>query len=180
MEHTPNSGPESGITKSHYFKRQSSGSPDICPDEHNFPLTEYITIHNATKVREGPRYPAYNSRAARLRSYTEWPHGMNPSPSSFSTAGFYFSGNTICPPASDHNKIKFGCTSITYKSLFLSREGDMTRCFHSGVILGEWRTTDDPFTEHARWFPNYVYVRHFKGEAFVRDCQRSHKTCTLM
>ena len=78
MEHRPNSGPERGI---HYFKRQASGSPDIGPDKHTFLLTEYITIQNATKIWEGPRYPAYNSKAARLRSYTEWPHGMNPSPS---------------------------------------------------------------------------------------------------
>jgi len=72
MEHRPHSGPERGITKLHYFKRQSSGSPDIGPDEHNFPLTEYLTICNATKIWEGPRYPAYNSKAARLR-YTVAP-----------------------------------------------------------------------------------------------------------
>ena len=75
MEHRPNSGPEKGET---YFKQQS---PDIGPDddEQSFPLTEFI-IYNATKFWEGPRYPAYKSKAARLRSYTEWPHGMNPSP----------------------------------------------------------------------------------------------------
>jgi len=89
MEHTPNSGPEKG---EHYFKQQS---PDIGPndDEQSFPLTEFIIIYNATKIWEGPRYPAYNSMAARLRSYTEWPHGMNPSPCSLSTAGFNFLGN---------------------------------------------------------------------------------------
>ena len=86
MEHRPNSGPEKG---ENYFKQQS---PDIVPDEQSFPLTEYITIHNATRMWEGPRYPAYNSRAARLRSYTEWPHGLNPSPSSLNTAGFSFIG----------------------------------------------------------------------------------------
>ena len=86
MEHRPNSGPEKG---ENYFKQQS---PDIGPEEQSFPLTEYITIYNATKIWEGPRYPAYNSRAARLRSYTEWPHGLNPSPSSLSTVGFYFIG----------------------------------------------------------------------------------------
>jgi len=47
-------------------------------------------------------------------------------------------------------------------------------------MLGEWRTTDDPFAEHARWYPDCVYVRYVKGEAFVRACQKSRKTCTLM
>jgi len=82
MECRPGSEPE----------RQTSGSEHIGPDEHIFYLTPYLTIHRATKFWEGPRYPAYNSKAARLRSYTEWPHGMNPSPSSLSTAGFYFFG----------------------------------------------------------------------------------------
>ena len=68
MEYRPNSGPERGI---HYFKRQTSGSEDIGPDELNFPLTQYLTIHRATKIWEGPRYPAYNSKAARFRTYTE-------------------------------------------------------------------------------------------------------------
>ena len=58
MEHRPNSALEKGI---HYFKRQESGSPDIGPDELGFPLKEYITIHNATKIWKGPRYPANNS-----------------------------------------------------------------------------------------------------------------------
>ena len=86
MEHTPNSGPEKG---ENYFKQQSS---DIGPDEHSFPLIEYFTIHKATKIWEGSRYLAYNSKAAWLASYTQWPHGMNPSPCSLSTAGFYFLG----------------------------------------------------------------------------------------
>jgi len=88
MEHRPNSRPDKG---ENYFKLQSS---DIGPDDdkQSFPLTEFITIYNATKIWEGPRYPAYNSKAARLRSYTQWPHGMNPSPFSLSTAGFYFLG----------------------------------------------------------------------------------------
>jgi hypothetical protein len=89
MEHTPSSGPEKG---ENYFKQQS---PDIGPDvndEQSFPQIEFITVHNIASIREGPRYPAYNSKAARLETYTGWPHGLNPSPSSLSTAGLCFLG----------------------------------------------------------------------------------------
>ena len=75
---------------SHYFNRQ--GSEDIGLESHNFPLTEYLTINNATNIWNEPRHPAYISKTARLMSYTDWPHGMNPSPDSLSAAGFYFSG----------------------------------------------------------------------------------------
>ena len=173
MEHRPNSGPEKG---NNYFKQQS---PDIGSDEQSFPLAEHITIYNATKIWEGPRYPAYNSRAARLRSYTQWPHSLNPSPSSLSTAGFYFLGKR---PIIDKfwNNIHFSSITHTHIPVCLSGEGDLTHCFHSGGILGAWRTTDDPFVEHARWYPNCVFVRYIKGEQFIRDCQKSRKARTLM
>ena len=177
MEHRPNSGPEKGTN---YFKQQS---PDIGPDDEkqSFPLTEFITIHNATKIWEGPRYPAYNSKAARLRSYTQWPHGMNPSPCSLSTAGFYFLGKRHVIEKKFWNNVHF--SSITHTqtpTLSLSGEGDLTCCFHCGGILGAWRNIDDPFVEHARWYPNCVFVRYIKGEEFIRDCHKSHKACTLM
>ena len=84
MEHTtPNSGPKKGKD---YFKQQS---PDIGPDDVEI---EFVTVHNTTRIWEGPRYLAYNSKAARLETCTGWPHGLNPYPSSLSTAGFYFLG----------------------------------------------------------------------------------------
>ena len=90
MECRPHSEPEKG--KQYYLNRRSE---DVGPDDDTqycFPLKKYLAKHAATKVWVGPRYPAYNHKAARLRSYTEWPHGMNPSPSSLSTAGFYYTG----------------------------------------------------------------------------------------
>ena len=90
MEHTtPSSKPEEGKT---YFNRQS---PDIGPDSTNDDddvEIDFVTVHNTTRMWEGPRYPAYNSKAARPETYTGWPHGLNPSPSSLSSAGFYFLG----------------------------------------------------------------------------------------
>ena len=89
MEHTtPSSGPEK--KGENYFNRQS---PDIGPDNNNDDVEiEFVTVHNTAKMWEGPRYTAYNSKAARVETYTGWPHGLNPSPSSLSSAGFYFLG----------------------------------------------------------------------------------------
>ena len=172
MEHWPNPGPEKG---KNYFKQQS---PDIGPDEQSFPLTEYITIHNATKFWEGPRYPAYNSRAARLRSYTEWPHGLNPSPSSLSTAGFYFIGKRLNYFLHLYNVLVLH-RHINPRLFDFQVTAIWLAVFTAGV-LGECRTTDDEFIEHARWYPNCVFVRYIKGEEFIRDCQKSCKACTLM
>jgi hypothetical protein len=94
MEYRPNSGPEKTITTTR------SGSEDIGPGDelHNlhFEHLEYLAIKNATEIWEGPRHPAYNSAAARLRSFTNWPKETNPSPVSLSLAGFYFFGKIHC------------------------------------------------------------------------------------
>lgn len=53
--------------------------------------------------------------------------------------------------------------------------GDTTKCFHYGGGLQDWRRTDDPWTEHALWFPYCVYVRYIKGKhssANIEACKR--------
>ena len=101
MEYRPNSGSEKGITMSHYFKnihkrpsttteyRRNSVAEDIGPDSHIFP--QRLARNRTTILWDGAKDAAYNSKAARLRSYTNWPHGINPY-TNLSTVGFYFSG----------------------------------------------------------------------------------------
>ena len=58
--------------------RPNSRHEDTGPDSHNFPLTEYLTIQRATITWDGPTHISYTSKAAGLRPYINWPHGMNP------------------------------------------------------------------------------------------------------
>ena len=41
------------------------------------------------------------------------------------------------------------------------------RCFHCDGGLRNWEEEDDPFTEHARWFPRCSFIRELRGEEFV-------------
>ncbi|OWF45524.1 E3 ubiquitin-protein ligase XIAP [Mizuhopecten yessoensis] len=45
---------------------------------------------------------------------------------------------------------------------------DYTRCFFCGGGLRNWEDGDDPWVEHARWFPGCAYLRQNKGAAFIR------------
>ena len=108
-----------------------SGSEDIGPDSHNFHMSEHLAMNRATILWDGPKHMAYNSKAARFRSYTNWPQGMNPSPDYLSTAGFFFSGK--------HYK-KSRIYNLYYsnhflKHILLTGLGDITHCFHCGGIL---------------------------------------------
>ena len=54
--------------------------------EHSSPL------QSATIIWQGPEYIIFDTKDSRLKSYTHWPHGMNPSLDSLSAAGFYYTG----------------------------------------------------------------------------------------
>jgi len=60
-------------------------------------------LHQATVIWDGPHCLGFNTKASRLKSYVHWPRGMNPSPESLSTAGFYFTGK--CYLSMYHNTL---------------------------------------------------------------------------
>nr|XP_027235455.1 baculoviral IAP repeat-containing protein 7-B-like [Penaeus vannamei] len=44
---------------------------------------------------------------------------------------------------------------------------DHVRCFHCGNGLHNWETSDIPWIEHARWYPDCYYVKITKGQEFI-------------
>ena len=51
---------------------------------------------------------------------------------------------------------------------------DSVKCFSCNGTLRNWERDDDPWREHARWFPRCNYVRRVKGEAFIRTVQTAY------
>ena len=93
-----------------------------------------------------PKYPAYAVLATRVSSYQGWPASLTQQPRDLGTAGFFYVGY-----------------------------GDYTRCFFCGGGLRNWEPGDDPWTEHARWFPKCAFVRQNKGDEFVALVQIKHQ-----
>lgn len=54
---------------------------------------------------------------------------------------------------------------------FYSGYSDCVCCFSCGGSLSEWRPNDDPWVEHAYWFPECTFVIQNKGEEFVQQIQ---------
>ena len=57
-------------------------------------------------------------------------------------------------------------------SNLLTGWNDQTKCSHCGGGLQDWLIADDPWQEHAWWFPYFVYLRYIKGPIFIRECKR--------
>ncbi|NXJ00797.1 XIAP ligase, partial [Psophia crepitans] len=47
--------------------------------------------------------------------------------------------------------------------------GDHVVCFHCGGGLQEWKKNEDPWDQHAKWFPGCRFVRQEKGIEFINN-----------
>ena len=88
---------------------------------------------------EKPRYPNYAPLQVRISSYQGWPSYLDQTPRAMAMAGFLFAGFQ-----------------------------DYARCFFCGGGLRNWEPGDDPWVEHARWFPQCAFVKQNKGKTFIQ------------
>ncbi|KAJ8315725.1 hypothetical protein KUTeg_007875 [Tegillarca granosa] len=98
-----------------------------------------------------PKYPSYAVLATRIRTYENWPENLTQKPKEMALAGFLYIG-----------------------------ELDYCRCFFCGGGLRHWEAGDDPWVEHARWFPKCYFLRQNKGDAFVTIIQQAEKQLYLI
>ncbi|XP_054853030.1 E3 ubiquitin-protein ligase XIAP [Eublepharis macularius] len=53
-------------------------------------------------------------------------------------------------------------------------DADNVLCFHCGGGLRQWRADDDPWEQHAQWFPGCNYLLEQKGQDYVNNVQLTH------
>ncbi|CAC5365251.1 BIRC2_3 [Mytilus coruscus] len=94
---------------------------------------------------QSPRYLNYSPLHIRISSSERWPGYLNQTPREMALAGFLFAGYN-----------------------------NYTRCFHCGGGLRNWESGDDPWVEHARWFPQYGFLKQNKGENFIQVVLKKH------
>ncbi|CAG2242643.1 BIRC2_3 [Mytilus edulis] len=94
---------------------------------------------------QSPKYVNYSPLQIRISSFEGWPGYLNQTPRAMALAGFLFAGYH-----------------------------DYTRCFHCGGGLRNWESGDDPWVEHARWFPQCGFLQLNKGENFIQAVLKKH------
>ncbi|XP_059581060.1 baculoviral IAP repeat-containing protein 1-like [Alligator mississippiensis] len=99
-------------------------------------------------VEKSPTEPTdrYKEEEARLQSFEAWPfYARGTQPAALSSAGFFFTG-----------------------------EKDKVQCFACGGCLGNWEEGDDPWKEHAKWFPECEFLRHKKSSDEIKQYLHSY------
>ncbi|XP_033042986.1 baculoviral IAP repeat-containing protein 7 isoform X1 [Trachypithecus francoisi] len=97
----------------------------------------------ATSPR-GPAFPGMGSEELRLASFYDWPLTAGVPPELLAAAGFFHTG-----------------------------QQDKVRCFFCYGGLQSWKRGDDPWTEHAKWFPSCQFLLQSKGRDFVHSVQET-------
>ncbi|XP_066475667.1 baculoviral IAP repeat-containing protein 2 isoform X1 [Tiliqua scincoides] len=82
------------------------------------------------------------TRVARVNTFRNWPLTIPVQPQQLADAGFYYVGRN-----------------------------DDVKCFCCDGGLRCWESGDDPWVEHAKWFPRCEYLIHVKGQDFVHQVQ---------
>lgn len=95
---------------------------------------------------QAAKVEALASLDARIRTFSQWPFSDIQTPTALATAGFYYL---------DFN--------------------DQVRCFHCNGGLRSWQKDDDPWFEHAKWFPKCQFVQLVKGNEYVGQVKASSK-----
>jgi hypothetical protein len=93
-------------------------------------------------ARSQPRHPEYADVNARIASFTYGRLPVGQKVEVLAAAGFYYVGPV-----------------------------DNVRCFHCDGGLKNWQVTDEPWTEHGRWFPRCPYLLANRDQRFVRSAQ---------
>ncbi|XP_069104535.1 baculoviral IAP repeat-containing protein 7-like [Argopecten irradians] len=94
-----------------------------------------------------PKFPHYAIESSRLASFRNWPTYKHQTPELLSKAGFFY-----------------------------ANFGDNVKCFYCDGGLKNWEPGDNPWEEHARWFPKCPFVRSVKGEVFIQSVQDRFNT----
>lgn len=85
------------------------------------------------------RHEAFASLDVRLQSFQSWPRDAVQRPDALAAAGFFY-----------------------------LNVDDSVRCFHCSGGLRSWRPSDDPWHEHAKYFPRCGFVNLVRGRAYVQ------------
>ncbi|XP_006775306.1 PREDICTED: baculoviral IAP repeat-containing protein 3 [Myotis davidii] len=120
---------------------------DDAMSEHlrHFPHCPFLESRPQDTSRYSVSNLSMQTQAARFRTFCNWPSSVGVHPKQLASAGFYYMG---------HN--------------------DDVKCFCCDGGLRCWESGDDPWVQHAKWFPRCEYLIRVKGQEFISRVQASY------
>ncbi|NXB85789.1 BIR7B protein, partial [Vidua chalybeata] len=107
-------------------------------------------VSEETALPNEPEYPEMVTEEMRLSTFENWPQNSSMHPEQLARAGFFYTGR-----------------------------GDVVRCFYCDGGVRSWSFGDDPWREHAKWYPECEFVLHSRGREFVNSIQATFSNTLL-
>ncbi|XP_034521533.1 baculoviral IAP repeat-containing protein 3 isoform X2 [Ailuropoda melanoleuca] len=111
----------------------------------HFPDCPFVESQLQDALRRTACNLSMQTHAARLKTFCSWPARVPVHPEQLASAGFYYAGHS-----------------------------DDVKCFCCDGGLRCWESGDDPWVEHAKWFPRCEYLIRIKGQEFISQIQASY------
>ncbi|XP_041112537.1 baculoviral IAP repeat-containing protein 7 isoform X1 [Polyodon spathula] len=92
-----------------------------------------------------PVYPEMETEQSRVTTFHTWPPHATVQPEILARAGFFYTG-----------------------------QSDNVKCFYCDGGLRNWEPGDDPWQEHAKWFPRCEFLLQARGRDYVSNIQESY------
>lgn len=108
----------------------------------HFPSCPFLESQMAEQSRLNVSNVSMQTYAARVKTFISWPSRIPVRPDQLANAGFYYVGRN-----------------------------DDVKCFCCDGGLRCWESGDDPWIEHAKWFPRCEYLLLIKKQEFVDQIQ---------
>lgn len=120
---------------------------DKALEEHrkHFPDCSFVSASAKPSLQSNVSNACMQTTSARMKTFVNWPSRIPVTPRKLSEAGFYYVGRN-----------------------------DDVKCFCCDGGLRCWESGDDPWVEHAKWFPRCEYLLHVKGQSFVQNIQERY------
>ncbi|NXG92917.1 BIR7B protein, partial [Stercorarius parasiticus] len=104
-------------------------------------LLQGIDSEDTTLPNE-PEYPEMVTEEMRLSTFRNWPRYTDMRPEQLARAGFFYTG-----------------------------QDDVVRCFYCDGGVRNWSFSDDPWREHAKWYPGCEFLLRSRGREFISSVQ---------
>uniref|UniRef100_A0A673YHU2 RING-type E3 ubiquitin transferase n=1 Tax=Salmo trutta TaxID=8032 RepID=A0A673YHU2_SALTR len=121
-----------------------SGSPSDSVDGQLLSQLQRMTVDDQGTAGQAV-YPEMELEESRLTTFHNWPMGAAVQPDILARAGFFYTGH-----------------------------GDNVKCFYCDGGLRNWEPGDDPWQEHAKWFPRCDFLIQTRGRDYVSNIQATH------
>ncbi|XP_018612137.1 baculoviral IAP repeat-containing protein 7 [Scleropages formosus] len=104
-----------------------------------------MTVDDQVLAGQAAVYPEMEAEESRITTFHNWPTGSSVQPDVLARAGFFYTGH-----------------------------GDNVKCFYCDGGLRNWEPGDDPWQEHAKWFPRCEFLLQTRGREYVNNIQDSY------